>query len=70
MDKSTFTYSEEYRHQCEVRFILNERRLRGKEWLRQFLNQKAVQPRRLRLEKDIWEQWSKGNKGEVPNLWL
>lgn len=70
MDELSNISSEEYRHQCEVRYILSERALRGKEWLRQFLNQPAVQPRRERLEKDIWEQWQKGNRGSVKNLWL
>ena len=70
MDESSFTCSEEYRHQCEVRFILSERALRGKEWLRQFLNQPAVKHRRERLEIDIWQQWQKGNRGQVKGLWL
>lgn len=70
MDESSFTYSEEYRHQCEIRFLLSERTLRGKEWLRHFLNQPAVKRRRERLEIDIWQQWKKGNRGQVKGLWL
>ena len=58
------TSTEEWRHQCEVRWCLKERTLRGVEWLRQYLVKGAVQERRQKLEADIYEQWKKGNRGE------
>lgn len=62
-----YTHSEDYRHKCEVRWLIGERVRRGQDgiaWLRNFLALKEVQPRRQRLEKDIREQWSKGHRGE------
>lgn len=69
MEESNYTYSEEHRHRCEVRQLLRERRLRGKEWLRQHLSNKALEQRRYRLEFDILDQWKKGNTGEN-GIWL
>ena len=63
-EKFGFTWSEEYRHQCEVRELIRERLLRGVAWLRNFLEQKSVAKRRAKLEYDIREQWTKGNRGE------
>lgn len=36
----------------------------GINWLREHLEKPAVKPRRKRLETDIKDQWSKGNRGE------
>lgn len=65
MDK----YSEEYRHRCEVRELIRMRVLYGREWLRQYLMDKRVSARAERLSKDIWQQWTLGNRGEEGN-WI
>ncbi len=63
-------YSEEYRHQCEVRELLKMRVLYGREWLRRYLMDKKVSGRAEKLSKDIWKQWTLGNRGDVEGLWL
>ena len=35
----------------------------GVNWLREYLDKPVVKSRRKRLESDIREQWSKGNRG-------
>lgn len=54
--------SEEYRHQCEVRWVL---RLRAKDRMAslKYLN-KACPRRTMPLRKDCEEQWQLGNRGE------
>jgi hypothetical protein len=62
-----FLYSEQYRHRCEVRWLLSVRTAQGqagKALLRDYLNKPAVQSRRENLVKDIQEQWREGNRGE------
>ena len=68
----TDTYSEEYRHQCEVRAIIEYRIRRGRSWAYNFLDgveKQRGKAARERLEQDILRQWSLGNRGE-PGLWL
>jgi hypothetical protein len=67
--EENFLSSEEYRHQCEVRALIKNRITYGKQYLVDFLNQKAVKGRRAKLEQDILEQWNKGNRGEH-GTWL
>lgn len=59
------TYSEEYRHQCEVRYVLR-RRVRSKEDAYDFL-ENIKKKRGLnaynRLKNDCADQWAKGNRG-------
>ena len=72
LTKTRKTYgdtSEEYRHQCEVRTLIRNRIKFGRQYLVNFLNQKAVKGRRAKLEQDILEQWNKGNVGEK-DVWL
>ena len=66
------TDGETFRHQCEVRQLLAWRVQRGREWLRSHLD--AVEKvrgkdARARLEADILQQWTLGNRGE-PRVWL
>lgn len=66
MDK----YSEEWRHQCEVRELIQMRVKNGKQWLREYLaNPKLDEKRRGKLTNDIWYQWSMGNRGQE-GLWF
>jgi hypothetical protein len=61
----------EFRHRCEVRWLLSERTRRGKagmQWLRDYLQSSPVKGRRERLEMDIRLQWIAGNRGE-PGIW-
>jgi len=61
------TYTEQFRHRCEVRWLIAERIQRGKDgktWLRGYLEHPSVKARRQKLEKDIREQWMLGNRGE------
>jgi hypothetical protein len=63
MDKQ----SQQFRHRCEVRWLINERVNRGKvgsQWLRDYLGKSAVRHRRSDLERDIRLQWSLGNRGD------
>lgn len=63
MDLLNDTWSEQHRHQCEVRWCLSQRALRGVNWLREYLAKDVVKPRKLNLERDILDQWTKGNRG-------
>jgi hypothetical protein len=69
-----YSYSEIFRHRSEVRWLLRERIQRGqdngKSWLRSFLASPPVKGRREKLERDIKEQWSLGNKGEIGDWFL
>jgi hypothetical protein len=69
---------EQFRHRCEVRWLIAERAKRGKagrQWLQSYLLRDPVQPRRKQLESDIMSQWTLGNRGEwgrweVDSNWL
>jgi len=67
MPEQGYTWSEQYRHRCEVRWLLSERASRGqlgKVWLRGYLS-KLKDARRFNLERDILSQWQEGNRGEA-----
>jgi hypothetical protein len=68
----TDTWSETYRHQCEVRTIIAKRVAKGRSWAAEYLD-KVEKARgkqaRSRLESDILQQWNLGNRGEA-NIWL
>ena len=60
----THTGTEQFRHRCEVRWLLSERTARGRDgilWLRGYLG-KLPEGRRKNLEKDIRCQWTEGNR--------
>lgn len=66
------TYSEEYRHQCEVRAIIDYRIRKGSNWAHTFLDKvekERGKKARAKLEDDILQQWSLGNRGQ-PGVWL
>ena len=68
-DDVPYSHSEEFRHRCEVRWLIAERIRRGKDgkaWLLGYLQK--VGPRRMQLERDILDQWRLGNRGDY-GLW-
>ena len=61
------TYSETYRHQCEVRTCLRLSNEKGKKALRDYLDgclSRRGQYATDLLKQDIAEQWKLGNRGE------
>ena len=56
--------SEQHRHRCEVRFLIRAARDRGREWVRQYLDDKRVAGRQARLRADLNEQIKAGNSGQ------
>ena len=61
------TYSEAYRHQCEVRTCIRMSIENGKDALRAHLNgceQKRGKSAIEKLKADISTQWKLGNRGE------
>lgn len=63
----TDTWSEEYRHQCEVRWILRNRKTLGSTWANEYLD-KIERTRgkkaRAKVESDCRTQWTLGNRGD------
>ena len=65
MDDSVDTYSEEYRHRCEVWVVLRWRALdrnKSSEYL-QLVRKMRGNNAADKLEKDCKEQWERGNRG-------
>jgi len=61
-----FTWSEEYRHQCEVRWLLRKRvesRSEALNYLSKVRDRRGEEAAKA-LERDVRDQWSKGNRGE------
>lgn len=66
------TWSETYRHQCEVRTIIAKRVAKGRSWAAEYLDKVEKfrgKQARSRLESDIVQQWNLGNRGGA-NIWL
>jgi hypothetical protein len=57
------TWSEEYRHQCLVRYVIRWRIKDRKEALK-FLNDWEKRHKNKRLEEDVRRQWFRGNRGK------
>jgi hypothetical protein len=57
------TWSEEYRHQCLVRYVIRWRIKNRKEALK-FLNDWEKRHKDKRLEEDVRRQWFRGNRGK------
>lgn len=57
------TWSEEYRHQCLVRYVIRWRIKDRKEALK-FLNDWEKKHKDKRLEEDVRRQWFRGNRGK------
>lgn len=61
------TSSEEYRHQCEVRYYLAKRLKEGREAVLkavELTGKKRGEPAARRLMADIVAQWNLGNRGD------
>ena len=54
--------SEEFRHQCEVRYVL-KLRLKGRQPMLDYFEEVKKWRSTDKLEKDAREQWNKGNRG-------
>ena len=59
---------EEQRHQSEVRQLLRWRKEWGLQRFQRYLQTSGFDSRRAKLQSDIADQWSKGNRGET-GLW-
>lgn len=57
------TWSEEYRHQCLVRYIIRWRIKNRLEAIK-FLSKWEKDHKDKRLEEDVRRQWGRGNKGK------
>ena len=55
---------ETYRHQCEVRYWLKLRKEKGLQEFRRLIDTYGLDSRRSSVMRDIYDQWSKGNRGE------
>ena len=56
--------SEQHRHRCETRHLIRQVSERGREWVRQYLDDKRVAGRQARLRADLNEQIKRGNRGQ------
>jgi hypothetical protein len=61
-DKNHYSWSKEFRHQCEVRFVL-KLRLTGRQPMLDYLEEVKKWRKTEPLEKDAREQWNKNNRG-------
>jgi hypothetical protein len=57
------TWSEEYRHQCLVRYVIRWR-LKNRTEALKFLNDWEKKHKDKRLEEDVRRQWFRGNRGK------
>ena len=58
--------SGQHRHRCEVRTLIQAiaQSGRGREWVRQYLDDKRVAGRQAQLRADLNEQIKRGNRGQ------
>ena len=54
--------SEDFRHQCEVRYVL-QLRVKGRQPMLDYFTEVKKKRSTDNLEKDAREQWNKGNRG-------
>ena len=55
---------EQHRHRCETRYLIRQVSERGREWVRQYLDDKRVAGRQAQLRADLNEQIKRGNRGQ------
>jgi len=63
-----WSHSEEYRHQCDVRYALKARKEHGLQGFRKWVAETGLFKRWHLIEKDFNDQWRKGNRGNT-NDW-
>ena len=56
---------DEFRHKCEVRFVLKARQEQGLTNFRKWVADTGLYKRWHLIEKDFNEQWRKGNRGKL-----
>lgn len=57
------TWSEEYRHQCLVRYVIRMR-IKNRSEALQFLDRWEKKHKNKQLEEDVRRQWYRGNRGQ------
>lgn len=57
------TWSEEFRHQCLVRYVIQLRRKSRKDAM-VFLENWSAKHKDNKLEEDVRKQWFRGNRGQ------
>lgn len=60
--RDSFTWSQEFRHQCLVRYVIQLRRKNRQEAI-DFLKSWKAKHKDERLEDDVRRQWARGNRG-------
>ena len=63
MKNENWSHSEEYRHQCEVRYVLKARQEHGLQSFRLWVEKIGLSKRWHLISQDFNEQWKKGNRG-------
>lgn len=61
-----FTWTQEYRHQCEVRTVIRwrmEDRNRALNYMEEVKKKRGKEAGEM-LERDVRDQWTKGNRGK------
>lgn len=54
---------EEYKHQCEVRYVISLR-IKSRDEALEYLKKVREKRKTNKLERDVIDQWSRGNRGE------
>lgn len=68
MKNENWSHSEEYRHQCEIRYVLKARQEQGLQNFREWVVKIGLSKRWHLISNDFNYQWKKGNRGAV-NDW-
>lgn len=61
--------NETHRHRCEVRMLIRAVKERGRQWVKEYLDDKRVAGRKEKLREDLNAQIKAGNTGEH-GTWL
>lgn len=61
--RDSFTWSEEYRHQCLVRYVIRLR-VKNRQEAIDFLKAWEKKHKDTKLEEDVRKQWFRGSRGQ------
>lgn len=61
--RDSFTWSEEYRHQCLVRYVI-KLRIKSRSEAVEFLKGWEKKHKNTKLEEDVRKQWYRGNRAK------